>query len=94
LRDVIGLEIGDGTAEVMKIIVARELMGREACRIERRAADVQDVHLRERPELEDEFERLSGGVVAALHCASVTSWTRATLAQALRRLRRLAVLRL
>jgi hypothetical protein len=26
---VIGLEIGDGTAEVMKIIVARELMGRE-----------------------------------------------------------------
>jgi cyclohexanecarboxyl-CoA dehydrogenase len=30
LRDVIGLEIGDGTAEVMKIIVARELMGRES----------------------------------------------------------------
>ena len=30
MRDVIGLEIGDGTAEVMKIIVARELMGREA----------------------------------------------------------------
>jgi cyclohexanecarboxyl-CoA dehydrogenase len=29
LRDVIGLEIGDGTAEVMKLIVARELMGRE-----------------------------------------------------------------
>jgi cyclohexanecarboxyl-CoA dehydrogenase len=29
LRDVIGLEIGDGTAEVMKVIVARELMGRE-----------------------------------------------------------------
>ncbi|MBI1846303.1 MAG: acyl-CoA dehydrogenase family protein [Candidatus Rokubacteria bacterium] len=29
LRDVIGLEIGDGTAEVMKIVVARELMGRE-----------------------------------------------------------------
>jgi cyclohexanecarboxyl-CoA dehydrogenase len=29
LRDVIGLEIGDGSAEVMKIIVARELMGRE-----------------------------------------------------------------
>jgi cyclohexanecarboxyl-CoA dehydrogenase len=28
LRDVIGLEIGDGTAEVMKLIVARELMGR------------------------------------------------------------------
>ena len=30
LRDVIGLEIGDGTAEVMKTIVARELMGRES----------------------------------------------------------------
>jgi len=30
LRDVIGLEIGDGTAQIMKTIVARELMGREA----------------------------------------------------------------
>ena len=30
LRDVIGLEIGDGSAEVMKIVVARELMGRES----------------------------------------------------------------
>jgi cyclohexanecarboxyl-CoA dehydrogenase len=30
MRDVIGLEIGDGTAEVMKSIVARQLMGREA----------------------------------------------------------------
>jgi len=30
MRDVIGLEIGDGTAEVMKVIVARELMGRES----------------------------------------------------------------
>ena len=29
MRDVIGLEIGDCTAEVMKTIVARELMGRE-----------------------------------------------------------------
>ncbi len=28
LRDVIGMEIGDGTAEVMKIVIARELMGR------------------------------------------------------------------
>jgi cyclohexanecarboxyl-CoA dehydrogenase len=28
LRDVIGMEIGDGTAEIMKIVVARELMGR------------------------------------------------------------------
>ena len=30
LRDVIGLEIGDGSAEVMKIVIARELMGRES----------------------------------------------------------------
>ena len=30
MRDVIGLEIGDGAAEVMKIVVARELMGRES----------------------------------------------------------------
>lgn len=30
LRDVIGLEIGDGTAEVMKVVIARELMGRES----------------------------------------------------------------
>ena len=30
LRDVMGLEIGDGSAEVMKIVVARELMGRES----------------------------------------------------------------
>lgn len=29
MRDVIGLEIGDGTAEVMKLVVARQLMGRE-----------------------------------------------------------------
>jgi len=29
MRDVIGLEIGDGTAEVMKIVIARELMGRQ-----------------------------------------------------------------
>jgi cyclohexanecarboxyl-CoA dehydrogenase len=28
LRDVIGLEIGDGTAQISKIVVARELMGR------------------------------------------------------------------
>jgi len=27
---VIGLEIGDGAAEVMKIVVARELLGRES----------------------------------------------------------------
>jgi cyclohexanecarboxyl-CoA dehydrogenase len=30
LRDVIGLEIGDGTAQVQKMIVARELIGRES----------------------------------------------------------------
>jgi len=30
LRDVIGLEIGDGTANVQKMIVARELIGRES----------------------------------------------------------------
>jgi cyclohexanecarboxyl-CoA dehydrogenase len=30
MRDVIGLEIGDGTAEVMKMVVARQLMGRES----------------------------------------------------------------
>ncbi len=29
MRDVIGLEIGDGTAEIMKMVIARELMGRE-----------------------------------------------------------------
>ncbi len=30
LRDVMGLEIGDGTAGVMKLIVARERVGRAA----------------------------------------------------------------
>ena len=30
MRDVIGLEISAGTAEVRKLIVARQLMGREA----------------------------------------------------------------
>jgi cyclohexanecarboxyl-CoA dehydrogenase len=30
MRDVIGLEIGDGAAQIMKMIIARELMGREA----------------------------------------------------------------
>lgn len=29
LRDVIGLEIGDGTAQIQKIVIARELLGRE-----------------------------------------------------------------
>ena len=30
LRDVLGFQIGDGTAEIMKPIVARERAGREA----------------------------------------------------------------
>jgi cyclohexanecarboxyl-CoA dehydrogenase len=30
LRDVMGLEIGDGTAEIMKVVIARELMGRQS----------------------------------------------------------------
>lgn len=30
LRDVMGLEIGDGTAQIMKLIVARERVGRDA----------------------------------------------------------------
>jgi cyclohexanecarboxyl-CoA dehydrogenase len=30
MRDVMGLEIGDGATEIMKIVVARELMGRES----------------------------------------------------------------
>jgi cyclohexanecarboxyl-CoA dehydrogenase len=30
MRDVIGLEIGDGTAQVMKLLVARELLGKVA----------------------------------------------------------------
>jgi len=29
LRDAIGLEMGDGTAEIMKIIIAREIIGRD-----------------------------------------------------------------
>jgi len=29
LRDAIGLEIGDGTAEIMKVILTRELLGKE-----------------------------------------------------------------
>jgi cyclohexanecarboxyl-CoA dehydrogenase len=30
LRDVIGLEIGDGTAQIMKLLVAREIIGKAA----------------------------------------------------------------
>jgi cyclohexanecarboxyl-CoA dehydrogenase len=29
LRDVIGLEIGDGTAQIAKLVAARHLFGRE-----------------------------------------------------------------
>ncbi len=29
MRDVMGLEIGDGTAQIQKIVIARELMGRD-----------------------------------------------------------------
>lgn len=29
LRDIMGWEIGDGTAEIMKVVISRELMGRE-----------------------------------------------------------------
>ena len=30
MRDVMGLEIGDGTAQIMKLIIAREKVGRAA----------------------------------------------------------------
>jgi cyclohexanecarboxyl-CoA dehydrogenase len=30
MRDIMGLEIGDGTAQVAKLVVARALLGREA----------------------------------------------------------------
>ncbi len=30
MRDIIGLEIGDGTAQIAKLVVARQLLGREA----------------------------------------------------------------
>ena len=30
MRDVIGLEIGDGTAQIMKTLVAREIIGKAA----------------------------------------------------------------
>jgi cyclohexanecarboxyl-CoA dehydrogenase len=29
LRDVIGLEIGDGTAQIQKVVIAREFIGKE-----------------------------------------------------------------
>ena len=29
MRDVIGLEVGDGTPEIMKAIIARQIFGRE-----------------------------------------------------------------
>ncbi|MFM8615692.1 MAG: cyclohexanecarboxyl-CoA dehydrogenase, partial [Alphaproteobacteria bacterium] len=36
LRDVMGLEIGDGTAQIMKLIVAREKAGRLAVQYARK----------------------------------------------------------
>ena len=42
LRDVIGLEIGDGTAQVSKIVIARELFGREF--LPYRYRDRRDAH--------------------------------------------------
>ncbi len=30
MRDVMGLEIGDGTQEIMKMIIAREVFGRDS----------------------------------------------------------------
>lgn len=30
MRDVLGLQIGDGTAQIMKIIIARQRAGRES----------------------------------------------------------------
>jgi len=29
LRDVLGLQIGDGTAQIMKLIISRQKLGRE-----------------------------------------------------------------
>ncbi len=36
MRDVLGPEIGDGTAGIMKLIVARERVGRDAVHSSRR----------------------------------------------------------
>lgn len=30
MRDVLGMQIGDGTPEIMKMIIAREVIGRES----------------------------------------------------------------
>jgi cyclohexanecarboxyl-CoA dehydrogenase len=30
LKDVLGLEIGDGTADIQKLVIARELIGEES----------------------------------------------------------------
>jgi cyclohexanecarboxyl-CoA dehydrogenase len=30
LRDVLGLQIGDGTAQIMKLVIARDRAGRDA----------------------------------------------------------------
>ena len=36
LRDVMGLEIGDGTAQISKMVIARETVGRAAVQYARR----------------------------------------------------------
>ena len=39
MRDVIGLEIGDGTAQIMKLIIAREKVGRVAVQYDKGIRD-------------------------------------------------------
>ena len=41
LRDVMGLEIGDGTAQIMKLIIARERVGRVAVQYSSRSASAE-----------------------------------------------------
>jgi cyclohexanecarboxyl-CoA dehydrogenase len=39
LRDVMGLEIGDGTAQIQKLVIAREKIGRGAVQHSREARE-------------------------------------------------------
>ena len=39
MRDVMGLEIGDGTAQIMKLIIAREKVGRVAVQYDKSIRD-------------------------------------------------------
>ena len=41
LRDVMGLEIGDGTAQIMKLVIARERVGRVAVQYARPKHETQ-----------------------------------------------------